>query len=268
MKSQPSLSSEEPLATTAATLPIFVMRPGVTCPDWSVVTSPVVKDALLTMFEPEHILSRWSGYSSAEDHVRTALLTLYAEQGQAPTVAALAARTGLDAADVRSLLAALRQRDLVVLSGDGQRIIGAYPFTNRDTGHRVKLGSHTIKAMCAVDALGVGAMLGRDIQIDSRCFRSGTAIRVTTKAQGRALAAVRPDTTVVWMGLRYEGGTAAFSLCTVTAFFSADEHLDAWRNEQPADERGVRLSLTDALEAGRAIFEPTLAGVEALPAPH
>jgi mercuric reductase len=249
-------------STTTTSLPSFVMRPGVTCPDLSAVTSPVVKDALLAMFEPEHILSRWSGYSPEEDHARTALLRLYAEQGRAPTIDALATRVGLDANEVQPLLVNLRRRDLIVLSRDGERIIGAYPFTDRDTGHRVKIDGRRANAMCAIDALGVGAMLGRDIEINSRCYRSGTAIRITTSDRGRALAVARPETTVVWQGLRYDGGSAALSLCTITAFFSTDDELEAWRKEQRADERGVRLSLTEALEAGRAIFEPSLAGIE------
>jgi hypothetical protein len=62
--------------------PSFTMRPGVSCPDWSVVQSRVVKDALLAMFEPEHILSQWSGYEPSEDRVGTTVLRLFAEQGE------------------------------------------------------------------------------------------------------------------------------------------------------------------------------------------
>lgn len=244
------------------TLPSFIMRPGVSCPDWSVVQSPVVKDALLTIFEPDHILSRWSGYTPSEDRVRTTVLRLYAEQSRAPTLDELVAATRLTADDVRLQLAHLKQRDLIVLSRNGDRILGAYPFTDRATGHRVTLNGRIVNAMCAVDALGVGAMLGRDIQIDSRCLHSGSAIRITTRDHGRALAEVRPETTVVWLGLRYEGGTAAFSLCTVTAFFRTDDDLEAWRSEsQHAEQRGVRLSPSEALEAGRAIFQPSLMGI-------
>lgn len=250
--------------SASTTLPSFVMRPGVVCPDWSVVTSAAVKNALLVMFEPDHILSRWSGYSPAEDRARIALLRLYSELGRAPAIDELAARGGFNPAEVRRVLAQLRERDLVILARDGERIIGAYPFTERDTGQRVKLNDRTVNAMCAVDALGVGVMLKRDIQIDSRCLHSGSAIRIVTSENGRSLALVRPETTVVWLGLHYEGGSAAFSLCTVTAFFRTDDDLEAWRKGQSADERGVRLSLNEALEAGRAIFEPSLAGTEDL----
>jgi mercuric reductase len=248
------------------TLPSFTMRPGVSCPDWSAVTSPIVKDALLTMFEPEHILSRWSGYAPEEDRVRTTVLRLYAEQGRAPTLDSLAAAAQLAISDLRLQLARLKQRDLIVLSADGERILGAYPFTDRVTGHRITLDGRSVNAMCAVDALGVGAMLQRDIQIDSRCLHSGSAIRITTRDDGRLLADVQPRTTVVWLGLRYEGGAAAFSLCTVTAFFRTDDDLDAWRKDpQHAEQRGVRLTPNEALEAGRAIFQPSLMAADPSP---
>ncbi len=245
-------------------LPRFRLRPGVDCPDWSVVHSPVVREALLALFEPEQILCRWSGFAASEDHVRTTLLRLYAERGRAPTVAALATATGLSVDEVRLQLAHLTQRDLVVLSDDGDRILGAYPFTDTLTGHRVAVKGLVVNAMCAIDALGVGAMLRRDIRVASRCLRSGAAIEIATRDHGRALAAVWPATTVVWLSLGCDNRPAAFSLCTRTAFFRTAADLEAWRAEAPcAEQRGVRLSLSEALEAGRAIFEPSLRQVNA-----
>ncbi|OAF07775.1 pyridine nucleotide-disulfide oxidoreductase [Bradyrhizobium centrolobii] len=242
------------------TLPSFALRPGVRFPDWSAVTSPVVEDALTTLAQSDHVLHRWSDYSPAADRVRVALLQLYAAEGQAPTLGDLAARTGLTEARVRPLLEDLRQRDLVVL--EGERIVGAYPFTDNDTGHRVRLDTRTIRAMCAVDALGVGAMLDRDVEISSRCRHCNARIRIATEDRGRALADVEPRTAVVWLSLRYESGCAANSLCSVTEFFCSDEHLSAWRRHRPGDEPGVRLSMDEALQAGRAIFGPSIAGLQ------
>ncbi len=65
-----------------------MVRPGVTFPDWSAVTSPVVKTTLLAMVGSDHVLSRWSGYDPATDSVRVALLQLYARNGRAPTTGA------------------------------------------------------------------------------------------------------------------------------------------------------------------------------------
>ncbi|ESW73232.1 bifunctional organomercurial lyase/mercury(II) reductase MerBA [Mesorhizobium sp. C277A] len=244
---------------SAAALPSFAIRPGVTFPDWSVVASSVVRGALTAMIGSDHVLDRWSGYSAAVDRVRAALLQFYADNGRAPTLVALATEVGLTEAALQPLLNELSERDLVVLEGD--RIVGTYPFTDRDTGHQIKLDGRTINAMCAVDALGVGAMLDRDIQITSRCWHCGSPINVSTRDHGRALDEVNPRQTVVWLSVHYEGGCAANSLCSTTAFFCSDDHFAAWRSIWPADEPGFRLSIKEALEAGRAIFEPSMIGL-------
>jgi mercury(II) reductase len=246
-------------------LPSFAVRPGVTFPDWSVVTSPAVRDALLAMVGSDHVLNRWGGYDPTTDRVRVALLQLYAEDGRAPATRVLAERAGLSETEVQPLLAELRRRDLVVL--DGERITGAYPFTDRDTGHRVTLDGGVLNAMCAVDALGIGAMIGRDVAIASRCRHCGAPIRITTRDQGRALADIEPRTAVMWQSVRYEGACAANSLCATTAFFCADEHLSAWRDERSADEPGFRPSIEEGLEAGRALFGPSLAGIDSVSRP-
>lgn len=255
-----SFSRKHAAASTSAALPSFVVRPGVTFPDWSVVTSPAVRDVLQAMIGSDHVLNRWSGYNPTTDRVRVALLQLYAESGRAPAPDTLAERAGLSGTVIRPLLQELRGRDLVVL--DGERIVGAYPFSDRDTGHRVTLDGHVLNAMCAVDALGIGAMTDRDVPIVSRCRHCGAPIRITTRDQGRALAQIEPTTAVMWQSVRYEGACAANSLCATTAFFCSDEHLSAWRRERSADEPGFRLSIEEGLEAGRALFGPSLAGVD------
>jgi mercuric reductase len=256
-----SSSSQDKLAASASTtLPSYAVRPGVTFPDWSVVTSLTVRDALLAI---RCVFACWSGYDPGTDRVRVALLQLYLEGGRAPTVGALAKRTGLSEMAIGPLLEELRRRDLVVL--DGARIVGAYPFAERDTGHRVTLDDRVLNAMCAVDALGIGVMTGRNIAIASRCFHCGLPIRITTQNQGRTLASVHPPTAVVWQDVRYEGGCAANSLCATTVFFCSDDHLSAWRRGRAADEVGFRLSMEEGLEAGRAIFGPSLAGLDAAP---
>lgn len=255
-------SSREKLAISLpATPPSFAVRPGVTFPDWSVVTSPTVRDALQAMVGSDHVLNRWSGYDSATDRVRVALLQLYSEDGRAPAIDVLAEHARLsEPAAIRPLLEELRQRDLVVL--DGERIVGAYPFTDRDSGHRVTLDGRAVNAMCAVDALGIGAMTDRDIAITSQCRQCGAPIRIDTRNRGRAIAHLEPLTTVMWQSVLYEGACAASSLCETTAFFCSDEHLSTWRHERHADEPGFRLSIEEGLEAGRALFGPSLAGLD------
>ena len=105
----------------SAALSSYAVRPGVTFPDWSVVKSADVKEALLAMVGSDHVLTRWSGYDPGTDRVRIALLQLYAEEGRAPAIRALAERAGLSEMAIRPLLEELRRRDLVVL--DGERIV-------------------------------------------------------------------------------------------------------------------------------------------------
>jgi mercuric reductase len=240
-----------------APLPSYAVRPGVTFPDWAAVTSPQVREALLAIFEAIGIVSMWRGYTPAEDAVRTTLLLLYAEQGRAPAIGDLARHVGLNESTIRSHLAKLKARDLVVL--DGERIVGAYPWTDRATEHRVSLGERTLNALCAIDALGAGDMYRRDVETRSRCRSCGARVTVATSDRGRALADVQPGSAVVWSGVRHTDGCAANSMCTVIAFFCDDTHLKAWRAEHDPEAPGFRLSIDEALQVGRAFFAPSLA---------
>ena len=201
---------------------------------------------------------RWDGYSVAEDAVRRAVLRCYVADGWAPDTMRLAREAALTVDEVRGHLARLRARDRVVLDGDGEAILGAYPFTERATGHRVRLGGIVLNAMCAIDALGVGAMVGQDAVVESRCRQCGAPIRAATAGHGELLAEIEPPAAVVWAGIQYRGGCAATSLCTAIVFFCGDDHLRPWRAAAPSRGRGHRLSAAEALEVGKAIFRPMM----------
>jgi hypothetical protein len=182
------------------------------------------------------------------------VLELYAEDGRAPTLSRLAEAVGAERPVVAGRLQDLRRRDLIILTPDGA-ITGAYPFTDHLTEHRVRLGTCEAAAMCAIDALGMGAVLGQDTVIRSRCRHCGRQVQIETMHQGQASAS--PDETIVWSGIQYAESCAATSLCTVQAFFCSEEHLQAWRRDSsPAG--GVRLTLEEGLQVGRAIFVPML----------
>jgi DNA-binding transcriptional ArsR family regulator len=243
-------------------LPSYAVRPGVTFPDWAAVTSPEARKAMLAIFEAISAERIWRSYTPAEDAVRTTLLRLYAEQGRAPVIGDLARHAGVSESAIRLHLASLEARDLVVLDADGERIVGAYPWTDRETEHRVSLGERTLSALCAIDALGAGDMYGRDVEISSRCRACVAPVTIATSDRGRAVAEVQPGSAVVWSGIRETDGCAAGSICTVIAFFCEDAHLAAWRAEHHPEAPGFRLSIDEALQAGRAIFGPSLAGLE------
>jgi mercuric reductase len=243
-------------------LPSYAVRPGVTFPDWAAVTSPQAREALLAIFEAIGVERTWRDYTPAEDGVRATLLRLYAELGRMPALDELATCAGVSESTLRPILASLKARDLVVLEADGERIAGAYPWTDRATEHRVSLGERTLNALCAIDALGAGDMYGRDVEIRSRCRSCGASVTVATRDRGRAVADVQPGSAVVWSGVRHTDGCAANSMCPIIAFFCDDAHLAAWRAEHHPEAPGFRLSIDEALQAGRAIFGPSLVGLE------
>ncbi len=248
------------LKTGAYAEPVKIaIRPGVVTPDWSVVTSETVREALGAIFETCDWEQRWAGLDAAQDRTRCAILEAWPRTGRAPSTNELALSTGFAPDRVRELIAKLGARDMVVLDRDGANLTGAYPFTDRDTEHRMQLGETVLHAMCAIDALGTGAMLGTDVAIEAACRFCGTPIRIETRDKGAALEVYSPTSAVVWSGIQYSNSCAADSLCTVMAFFCTDEHLQSWRDAQDRKTKGFRLSMDEGLQVGKAIFMPLLA---------
>jgi mercuric reductase len=238
----------------------FPLRPGVRMPDWSLVADPAARAALAESMAVAGRREKWAGLSPAEDRLWQAVLRGFAAAGRAPAAAALADATGLSAAEVADLLAALRRRDLLVQDAAGE-VSAAYPFSARETPHRVTLGGAAwpVFALCAIDALGAGAMLGLESRVESACAACGAPIRIRTAGGGRRLAAVEPEGAVVWCGIRYAGGCAATSGCALKLFFCSEAHLDAWRRRTGLEAPGHRLTVGAAHQLGMALFVPMLA---------
>ncbi len=237
--------------------PTVTLRSGVEMPDWSAVVSLRAQAALAAIVDLFRFADTFAGYDAAEDLVRRTLISLYGETGRAPSSVDIALAAGLEQAQTEAALAALSRRDLVVLDAASGAVTGAYPFTERDTGHRVELGGVTLNAMCAVDALGAGAMFACDCEIRSTCRHCGLPVHVLTAGKGERLAMVAPESAMVWNGIYYEG-QAATSLCTVIAFFCSPEHAENWLGGRD-NSNGYALTMGEALEVGKAIFRPVLA---------
>jgi hypothetical protein len=237
------------------------LRPSVFRPDWSLVTTEPARAALRGRDEARRCLPEaWlEALGALEDLVWRTSIKLFAQLGRAPTISELSAATAQAETSLKSVLAELQCRDLLAATDSTLEYV--YPFTARETDHRVRLPGRTLNALCAVDALGVGAMLETDVTIESKCARCGSAIRLTTAKAGRTLEVASPTALVVWYEFSTYCSTAASSCCPEIAFFCSDEHLRASRSGR----RGSRLTAHEALEVGRAIFAPVLAEPELPP---
>lgn len=232
--------------------------------DWSAITTEPAHRALAAIVERFDIRTRWSGLDHDEDRVRRAVLVLYARLGHAPAAAEIAAEAGVPAGEIGAVLARLEARDILRLDAATGAMLGAYPFTGDESGHRVTLDGRGLNAMCSIDALGVGAMYGRDVTVESACRGCGAAIHVATGGDGTALARVSPPGALVWAALHYAEGCAATSMCPLTVFFCCDAHLTAWRKENPEVD-GFALTMDEGVEVGRAIFGRRLAPASGAP---
>lgn len=236
--------------------PTAVLRPGVVIPDWSAVEGEPARAALAAIFA---ILRKAvSGLDAPEDRVWRAVQEIFARTTAVPEVRRVADRAGLDAELALATLGKLHARDLVVFDEVAGEVVGAYPFTTMNTGHRVTFDGHARAAMCAIDALGIGAMCGADTAIASACAACGAPIAIATTDQGRRLGALSPTAAVVRAGVEYSGNCAATSLCRSTLFFCGDAHRRRWQSETGA-AGGFRLSMHEALALGVALFGPVLA---------
>lgn len=237
------------------------LRPGVFRPDWSVTRSPAARQALSGRAGArEGLLDKWlHALPLAHDRVWQAVLTLYGGLGLPPSLAELMNQTGLPEGSLVEALRALDQRDLLKLD-DNAAIRYAYPFTEEWTGHTVFLRNRKLNSMCAIDALGTGAMLVTDVTVNSVCRSCGDPIRIATTDRGRAIEDVSPAGAMVWYDYTY-GDRAASSCCQSIAFFCSDAHLQTWLEQGPG-QSGMRLTVPEALEVGRALFEPVLAAAK------
>jgi alkylmercury lyase len=165
-----------------------------------------------------------------------------------------AAAGGVDLDDAFRRLAGV---DLVHLGHDGQVLV-AYPFSGRPTGHTVRLGEGpTVKAMCAIDALGIPYMTGRDALIVSTDPDSGQSIRVERRAEAWRWS---PVGAAVLLAQRTGDGPAVDCLCPLITFHGAHEDAARYLDARP-DLAGVVLDQTEAVEIARRSFGAQLTGV-------
>jgi hypothetical protein len=123
---------------------------------------------------------------SAEPGVRVkvAVYRHFAETGRAPAPADVAARAGLDVAEVLTAYRDLRAQRLLLLEPDGSSIRMAPPFSGVPTQHRVEVNGREYFANCAWDAFGIPAALHKAGRVRSECGQSGEPFQLDVGLDG------------------------------------------------------------------------------------
>ena len=192
-----------------------------------------------------------------EDQVRCYVLRSFA-LGTTPRVMTLAEWCRIPADHIREILRRLTAMDLLLLDATGETVLAAYPFSATPTPHRVRLVGREVFALCAVDALGIPAMLQEEVRISSHCGHCGALVEI--QARPECVTRYVPTETLVWFPTsENQCCPVAESRCPSIGFFCSSDHLEAWRQIK-GQPPGVVFSLPEAFEAGKEIFGSLLAG--------
>ena len=183
--------------------------------------------------------------------VHLAVLAAFIADGHPPASAALdrlARAYGGESGSVRAEFAAT---DVLAFTADGE-IRAAYPFSAAPAPIRVSwAGGPQVHAMCAIDALGMSAMLGRPVTITATQPGTGRVISVTVD---RDRARWRPRTAVVFVGAACgASGPAADRSCGYINFFTTAPAARAWARRHP-EVSGIVMRRDGALRCGIAEF--------------
>lgn len=186
--------------------------------------------------------------------IQQAVMRSFAATGRPPTTDELARVAAESSTTVSQVLAALHSGDFLRLDEAGC-IMAAYPFSALPTRHRVTpAGGVPVFAMCAVDALGIPAMLATDAEIVSTT-PDGAEVVVTVRG---GCPGAEPSTAVVFVGAGCDAGPAAEVCCDHLNFFTSHADAANWAAAHP-DVQGSILGVVEAGRLGRAIFGSLLA---------
>lgn len=163
--------------------------------------------------------------------VHLAVLAAFAGTGQPPGRGELDRIALVHGADPAAVLAELAERDVIAF-GEAGDIRAAYPFSPAPTPIQVSWeGGPAVYAMCAIDALGISAMLGHPVMITAT--EPGTRRVITVHADGDQ-ARWHPPSAVVFAGAAdAECCHSADRTCGYINFFTSARAARAWAHANP-----------------------------------
>ncbi len=194
---------------------------------------------------------RAEGLTGPARQIHQAVLAAFTGTGQPPGRGELERLARSLSASPDAVLAELAQADAIAFSPDGA-IRAAYPFCPIPTPIRVSWpGGPAAYAMCAIDALGMSAMLGRPVTITAAEPDTG---RIITVHVDGSQARWHPRTAIVFAGAAGDAcRPSADRSCGYINFFASRRAARAWARRHP-EVTGRLLTQEGALGIGIAEF--------------
>jgi Alkylmercury lyase len=157
--------------------------------------------------------------------------------------------------DVEAALRRMVELDLIQRDTAGL-ITCAYPLSSVPTNHVVTLANGLrLYSMCAVDALGVPAMLGTGGVISTSDPISGVSISIAIDAGGDAHS--DPSGAVVLCAITNGSGPLSSLCCPLVNTFESEASAMAFLAMHP-DLQGPILNIPDAIACGETVFRGVL----------
>lgn len=205
------------------------------------------------------VLDSWRARAAPTDRlerqVHQMILHTFASTGRPPGADELDPLTGGTGRSTADVLGTLHHLDAIRLTPDGT-VAAAYPFSANPTRHRVRIhGQADVYAMCAIDALGIAAMLDTDTRIESADPTTRDPITVTMSTD--AASRWDPTGTVVFLSANAGDGPSAESCCGHLNFFTSHATAAEWAAAHPHIP-GQILTQADAEDLSRRLFQPLL----------
>jgi hypothetical protein len=215
-------------------------------------TTTEAETALRELAERHGITLTCDSQSALPPALRTLhqeILSAFVDTGRAPRTDWVAERAVDLDLGVDDALEALADADLV--HTDDGRMGVAYPFSGSPTPHVVRFDDGPATwAMCAVDALGIPLMTGRDAAITSSDAQTGEAIRIRCEGGHWTW---NPTGVVMLVAATSGCSTAAEAACRHIHFFVGHEQAQGYLESNAALE-GEICDQATSVEVGRIVF--------------
>jgi hypothetical protein len=186
-----------------------------------------------------------------------ALIQALIAEGAVPPAETLSIRADVALGNLPEQMHTLAAADYAAFDDTG-RLTCLYPFSPTPTPRVVTINGRPRYAMCAIDALGIPAMLGQELAIAGRCAVCNQAIALRV-GPGKIVSAT-PATALV-VARRDEAEPAFTACCPFTVFACNQDHAEQLRRRISG---GHILPLLAAQARAEEIFAGLLA--EPLPA--